>query len=73
MTVGELIEKLQKFDPSMRVMVDGYEGGLEDPQEPRQNFVVLDYHEHSYYGKHEYHHVTEMNPASCSAIIIPRQ
>lgn len=72
MTVGELIEKLQKFDPNMRVLVDGYEGGLDDPEEPRQNFIVLDYHEQSYYGRHEYHHVTEMKPADCSAIIIPR-
>ena len=72
MKVKELIENLQKFDPNMRVMVDGYEGGLDDPQEPRENLVVLDYHEHSYYGRHEYHHATDMKPATCAAVVIPR-
>ena len=72
MTVKELIDKLSVFDPDMRVLVDGYEGGLDDPQEPRQNLIVLDYHRQSYYGKHEYHHVTDMKPADCIAVIIPR-
>jgi hypothetical protein len=72
MTVGELIEKLSAFDKDMRVFVDGYEGGLDDPKEPRSNWVVLDYHEHDYYGRHEYHHCTDMKPADCSAVIIPR-
>ncbi len=32
MTVAELIQKLQKFPPDMRVLTDGYEGGYDDPQ-----------------------------------------
>lgn len=32
MTVGELIEKLSSFDPWLKVVVDGYEGGLCDPK-----------------------------------------
>lgn len=30
MTVAELIEKLKELDPSLRVLIDGYEGGYED-------------------------------------------
>lgn len=32
MTVAELIEKLQQLDPSLRVLVDGYESGYEEPK-----------------------------------------
>ena len=32
MTVQELIEKLKELDPSLRVLVDGYEGGYEEPR-----------------------------------------
>jgi hypothetical protein len=31
MTVADLIAELQKHDPAMRVLVDGYEGGWDDP------------------------------------------
>lgn len=31
MTVKELIEKLQKYDPNMLVVVDTETGGLEEP------------------------------------------
>lgn len=72
MKVKELIEKLQTFDPEILVMVDGYEGGLSDAKDPVECKVVLDYHEHSYYGKHEYHHVTDNTRADCSAVIIRR-
>lgn len=30
MTVDELITKLQQLDPSLKVLVDGYEGGYEE-------------------------------------------
>lgn len=29
--IGELIAKLGEFDPEMRVLVSGYEGGYDDP------------------------------------------
>ena len=35
-TVGELIEALKAFDPSLPVLVDGYEGGMREPYPPRQ-------------------------------------
>ena len=31
MTVGELIAALQSYDPALVVVVDGYEGGYDDP------------------------------------------
>lgn len=31
MTVAELIAELEKLDPELRVLVDGYEGGQDDP------------------------------------------
>lgn len=33
MKVADIIEKLQSFPPDMRVMVDGYESGFEDPHD----------------------------------------
>jgi hypothetical protein len=35
MTVGELIAKLQEFPSEMRVLVDGYEMGFDNPYPPR--------------------------------------
>ena len=31
MTVGDLIEKLGQFDSALTVVVDGYEGGYDNP------------------------------------------
>ena len=59
MTVQELIEALQAYDPTMRVMVDGYEGGLCDVSRSLIDTaeVALDIEAHKgawYYGPHEY-------------------
>jgi hypothetical protein len=32
MTVAELIETLKNYDPNMRIVVNGYEGGYDEPQ-----------------------------------------
>ena len=72
MKVKELIEKLQKFDPELLVMVDGYEGGVDYPQEPYQAFVRLDVHSEWYYGDHQLCHATDEEKPDCPAIIIPR-
>ena len=58
MTVQELIEALQAYDPTMRVMVDGYEGGLCDVSRSLIDTaeVALDIEAHKgawYYGPHE--------------------
>lgn len=57
MTVGELIERLSKIeDKEIRVMVRGYEGGIDDiviDNTPAIEYVALDVNEEWYYGKHE--------------------
>jgi hypothetical protein len=54
MKVIDLIELLQKFDPSMMVVVPGYEGGygeIDGIVEPR--VFVRDCNQAWYYGPHE--------------------
>jgi hypothetical protein len=56
MTVAELINALQSFDPKLRVVTrGGYEGGYEDAAEPNQLYIALNVHAPSqwYYGPHE--------------------
>jgi hypothetical protein len=72
MKVKELIEQLQKFDPELPVMIQGYEGGIDAPEKPYQTPIRLNVHEEWYYGKHEIHNVTDAEKADCEAIILPR-
>ena len=56
MTVKQLIEVLQKIeDQEVRVMVRGYEGGVDDIMDntPAIIHVALDVNKEWYYGKHE--------------------
>ena len=62
MTVRELIESLSKIeDQEVRVMVSGYEGGVDDMvigngidnNTPAIIHVALDVNTEWYYGKHE--------------------
>jgi O-succinylbenzoate synthase len=61
MTVKELIESLSKIeDQEVRVMVNGYEGGVDDivignsiDNTPAIIHVALDVNREWYYGKHE--------------------
>ena len=62
MTVRELIESLSKIeDQEIRVMVKGYEGGVNDMVigngidniTPAIQYVALDVNTEWYYGKHE--------------------
>lgn len=41
MKIKELIEKLKKFDPETLVVVDGYEGGLEDINNIEEKSIIL--------------------------------
>ena len=52
-TVAELIAALQQFPPETRVMVDGYEGGYDDPVAPKVISVSLDSYDNCIYGSHE--------------------
>ena len=62
MRVRELIESLSKIeDQEVRVMVNGYEGGVNDmvigngieDNTPAIQYVALDVNDEWYYGKHE--------------------
>ena len=61
MTVKELIESLSKIeDQEVRVMVNGYEGGVDDivigngiDNTPAIIHVALDVNTEWYYGRHE--------------------
>lgn len=52
-TVKELIEKLQEFPPETRVIVCGYEGGVDDITGVELTFIDLNVNTAWYYGKHE--------------------
>ena len=54
MTVGELIEHLSKFAPTLPVVVRGYEGGVNDVVGVNEVQVYLNAHSAEYYyGSHE--------------------
>ena len=55
MIVGELIRILETHPPHLRVMVDGYEGGVEDLEARLllTRYVRLDVHSDWWYGRHE--------------------
>jgi len=55
MNVGQLIEILLKVDPSRRVVISGYEGGVDDLDATlvSQVLVCLDVNLDGYYGPHE--------------------
>lgn len=53
LTVGQLIEALQKFPPDWMVVQDGYEGGLREVYGPRPVQIVLNVNAEWYYGPHE--------------------
>lgn len=52
-TIAELIAALQQFPPETRVMVDGYEGGYDDPVAPRLITVDLSGDESTVWGAYE--------------------
>jgi len=53
MTVAELIVKLQKLDPSLRVVGPGYEGGYYDVKVFEPFEIALNVNTEWYYGPHE--------------------
>lgn len=40
MTVAELIKALSQFDPDLKVVVDGYEGGFDEPRISETDAVI---------------------------------
>jgi len=55
-TVKELIEKLKEFDQNMRVVVAGYEGGVDDINRAFTVKIKLNQNTAWFYGKHEVSH-----------------
>lgn len=83
MTVGELVEVLKTYDPELPVVIDGYEGGIEDVKKIRAALVALnDNGENSgVYGPHalvinesdrEYRQRHEPQGQIVKAVYIPR-
>ena len=74
MTVAELITKLQEMPRDARVVIDGYEGGLEDVSSVSIIPVVLNKNgpRPDYYGLHEeWEPYMDQEPDE-SAVYIPR-
>jgi hypothetical protein len=69
MTVGQLIETLQGYDPFLMVIVSGYEGGVDEAKQAGQVRVKLNAHNEWYYGKHEVADYDDL-PFDCEAIYI---
>jgi hypothetical protein len=53
MIISELIEKLKKLPPDMRIVIAGYESGFNDIQELKSLVINLDKKDEWYYGAHE--------------------
>ena len=54
MTVAELIAELKNHDPTIRVVISGYEGGVSDVTFVESLTVALDVNKETwYYGDHE--------------------
>jgi len=53
MIVSELIEKLKDLPPDTRVVVPGYEGGLDDMDTIEETEIYLNCNTSWYYGPHE--------------------
>lgn len=53
MKVKELIEKLQALPPDMMVIVDGYEGGVNETSDVAVETIALNVNQEWYYGAHD--------------------
>jgi hypothetical protein len=71
-TVRELISILEQFDPSLRVVVDGYEGGFDYPLDPEEIEIVEDVNTESYYGAHDWPSNAEEKDRAIRALRIGR-
>jgi hypothetical protein len=70
MTIADLIRELQKYDPGMRVLVDGYEGGFDDPIVSTE-YVLLNQPE-MYSGKHQRAWVDEDKKRAVECVVLER-
>ncbi len=73
MNVSELIEKLKDFPPYTRVVVRGYEGGIDDVDEIEEIEVYLNCRTLLCYGPHievEYAYERDKDKEKVPAIIL---
>ena len=66
MTIAELIDELIKYPQDTRVVVRGYEGGVNDIDWVEETEIYLNYNTPSYYGKHE--EVEYATPKDCEKV-----
>ena len=52
MTVAELIEKLKEYPQDIRVVVRGYEDGVDDVERAEEIEIYLNYFDSAYCGEH---------------------
>ena len=67
MTVADLIEKLKAMPQDLRVVVDGYESGLEDVTDVSEVVIELNRNSENWYGPHEA--VASWRPTRGGAIV----
>lgn len=67
MTVGELIKRLQEYDPETMVVVNGYEGGVNACSSCKEESIKLGANSEWYYGNHE---IVRNGEFDCKAILI---
>lgn len=73
MIISELIEKLKDFPPDTRVVVRGYEGGLDDVDEIEETEIYLNCRTLLGYGLHvevEYAYERDKDKEKVPAIIL---
>jgi hypothetical protein len=69
MKVKELIEKLKSCDPELMVVVNGYEGGVNEAENAAQVKIRSNVNTKWYYGAHEVTDGDE-DPFDCEAFHI---
>lgn len=82
MKVKQLISKLEKLDPDLIVLVNGYEGGYSDIDAEHYSYepsafvptvFVKNFNEESYYGSHAIEkHYHESSLERFTGIVLPR-
>jgi hypothetical protein len=72
MKIKDLILELQKHDPESLVVVNGYEGGVEEVETVRQVIIAFNINESWYYGSHEIDRLDEYPEALKAQAVLLR-
>jgi hypothetical protein len=71
-TVGELIAQLRQLDPSLPVLVDGYEEGMETPEPPEVGWFAPSRHRPSWY-EGDFESASESEAGAFRAVLLSRK